>query len=601
MIPVFRKLTPAWLLVIAAATTAAVVAHVRLVYSVNGNVLFWSNPTSISIVINDAGSDDVTDLSDDIALRNSIDAWNRVTGTTSTLVENTSPAQQARTDWASSDLHTMWFDETDSSGYFPGFSGTVAVTPISFFTNGQIIDADVLFNGDDHLFTTTQQGGRFDIQDVATHELGHLLGLDHCSHAGATMFPYVDPSVILHRSLSADDVRGLRHMYPAGSYATISGTIQRLSDSSIVAGAIVVARDTAGRTVGSTLANASGVFTLQALSAGTYELYACPLDGPVTAANLTPGHTIHTDFQMTPIGTHVVTAGQALAIGARNVDGDTTLQLGLSFDDLPLRATTGTTTAHLLRGSGLTNTCTLTCPDPNITVTPTSWLGTTVFFNVTVPAGQPSGHADLLVTEIGGDRSVLTGALEITPPDPVVNNVVPAQGPKAGGTALTITGTGFLPGARVVIGDQIYVDGDVNGCRVDNSTQITLVTKVTVGGMHDVVVMDASGVEGRDVGAFWSQASPSIDTVFPVAGTSSGGSSITLTGNDFQAGCTVTIDGVNQPNVTFVSPSEVVIVTSAGVPGGPYVLTVTNPTTEQGSAAFTYIAQADPALASVTP
>ena len=86
-----------------------------------------------------------------------------------------------------------------------------------------------MFNGDDHQFTTSQAAGDFDVQDVVAHELGHLLGLNHSGWAGSTMFPYVDPSVILHRSLSEDEERGLRDAYPAVSLGRITGTIQRVS------------------------------------------------------------------------------------------------------------------------------------------------------------------------------------------------------------------------------------------------------------------------------------------------------------------------------------------------------------------------------------
>ena len=152
----------------------------------------------------------------------------------------------------------MLFDENNSSGFFPSGSGIVAVTPLTFFTTGQIIDADVLFNGSDFKFTTSSESFSFDVQDVATHELGHLLGLDHSGCAGSTMYPYVDPSVILHRSLSADEVRGIESAYPVSQMGSIKGSVRRAGPGTVVKGAWVGARDAQGRLVAGALSNKIG-------------------------------------------------------------------------------------------------------------------------------------------------------------------------------------------------------------------------------------------------------------------------------------------------------------------------------------------------------
>ena len=51
-------------------TAATVGAHVRLVYQANGAPLYWSNPGSLSLVINSDGSDDINDGSEATAIRN---------------------------------------------------------------------------------------------------------------------------------------------------------------------------------------------------------------------------------------------------------------------------------------------------------------------------------------------------------------------------------------------------------------------------------------------------------------------------------------------------------------------------------------------------
>ncbi|MDF1836808.1 MAG: IPT/TIG domain-containing protein [Planctomycetota bacterium] len=588
-------------LALAGALSVGVVAHVRLIYTGNGQELAWSNPANVSIVIQSVGSDDVMDSSDEMALRNSIDEWNSAGHSTAQLVENTSAGEQARTDWASDSIHLMTFDENNTSGFFPPGSGVVAITPLEFFTSGTIIDADVLFNGKDFRFTTDGTGGRFDIQDVATHELGHLLGLDHSGVAGATMYPYVDPTVILHRSLGMDDIHGLRDMYPSQTFASISGNLKRNADQTAVAGGYIVVRDSAGRTVGSALADEAGAFRVEALDAGTYSVWATPLDSPVSVSNLTAGHTIHTNFEAASLGQAVVNAAQNTAMGNTFVDGDVSLSLGRVADDYPLRVVENSTVSRLIRGSGLNAGSTLTSPGTGITITPTVWTGSAVQFNVTVPNGAPLGHLDLLVTDSFGNQDLLAGALEITPADPTVTNVVPSSGLGGGGYTVTLTGTGFRSGCRVVIGNQIYKEGAPGGCTLINSTEIQLTLASTVAGPHDVVVIDATGVEGRDINAFSAQANPSIATIFPAVGASAGGTEVTLTGENFVPGATLTINGVPQASVVATGPTTLTFETVAALPGGPHVVTLTNPGGDQASTAFLFSPEIDPVLSAVTP
>ena len=576
-------------------------AHVRLIYSGNGNALYWTAPQSISVVINSDGSDDLEDQTHVPALRNAVDAWNGVTGSRARLIENTSTQAQASRNWSSSQYHMMLFDEDNSSGFFPPGSGIVAVTPLTFFTTGQIIDADVLFNGGSFNFTTSSESGGFDVQDVATHELGHLLGLDHSGCAGATMYPYVDPTVILHRSLSADDARGIESVYPVSQKGSIKGSVRRAGPGSVVKGAWVGARDSQGRLVGAALTNSTGNFTLSSMPPGTYRVYATPLDYPVSASNLGAGRTIQTDFESTLSSTITVSGTSATNMGSLLVGDDTLLSLGRPSDDYPLRVSTGETTSLVVRGAGLGNGVTLEASDPSMVISNVVWLSSRVSFKLSVPLGSPLGHADLTVTDSGGQVSILSAALEVTPPDPSVTLVSPSSGSSAGSVGLTLIGTGFRAGARVVIGDQVYVDAQLGGCVVASDTSITLTTRASIPGLHDVTVIDASGVEGRRVGAYLAQATPVINSVFPSSGVSLGGTVLTLTGQNFVTGCQVEINGVNQPQVTVVGLSQMSVVTEVGVPGGPYNLSVISPSGQPANAGFSYVVNPDPLLQSVNP
>ncbi len=65
-------------------------------------------------------------------------------------------------------------------------------------------------------------------------------------------------------------------------------------------------------------------------------------------------------------------------------------------------------------------------------------------------------------------------------PAPTVSNVSPNRGPKTGGTPITITGTGFVPGAKVLIGQGTGPFGGIPAI-VETITP-TMITATTGGG-----------------------------------------------------------------------------------------------------------------------
>jgi Carboxypeptidase regulatory-like domain/Matrixin len=153
-----------------------------------------------------------------------------------------------------------------------------------------ITEADVVLNSQSPFATDGDPNAR-DIQDMLTHELGHALGLEHSPIAAATMYPFGVPGQTSARSLETDDLAGLRALYggdPQPGAGAIAGRVTTAAGTP-VCGAHVVATDADGIARVGALTEPDGSFTLPSLPAGDYQVYAEPLDGPVTPASFSGG------------------------------------------------------------------------------------------------------------------------------------------------------------------------------------------------------------------------------------------------------------------------------------------------------------------------
>jgi uncharacterized protein YcgI (DUF1989 family) len=91
----------------------------------------------------------------------------------------------------------------------------------------------VHFDDSEHLWAVGAVSGGFDVETVALHELGHILGLQHSDVVGSVMFASVSPN-FTKRTLTADDLAGIRQLYPTTVLPNGTFTIRQKSTNRFV-------------------------------------------------------------------------------------------------------------------------------------------------------------------------------------------------------------------------------------------------------------------------------------------------------------------------------------------------------------------------------
>lgn len=225
---------------------------------------------------------------------------------------------------------------------------TAAVTYWWYDGTGHLVDADIVFyDGGFKFFTgTTSCSNGIYVEDVATHEFGHALGLSHTSVSGATMVSSTGWCSQNWRTLEADDIAGIEALYPPGGSTTLpaapsglwaeasqsdpSGAIDLgWNDTSTNEDRFLVERTTDGGNwmqVASLGANVAH-YTNAGLSAGsvyTYRVRASNVAGFSGYSNSAQGST-DVSVATTP---PAVPDNPSPTNGATNVSTDTTLSWG---------------------------------------------------------------------------------------------------------------------------------------------------------------------------------------------------------------------------------------------------------------------------------
>lgn len=168
---------------------------------------------------------------------------------------------------------------------------------------------------------------------------------------------------------------------------------------------------------------------------------------------------------------------------------------------------------------------------------------------------------------------------------PTVTGIAPKEGASLGGTPVTISGANFAAGASVTLGGVAATNVVVAG-----STTITAVTGAHALGAADVVVTQG-GLSATLPAAFTyiKLPPPTVTSIFPYAGSSAGGTTVTITGTNFAPGATVAIGGAAATSVSVASMTSLTAVTGPRSTGAADVVVTVDGQTGALANAFTYV------------
>ena len=188
---------------LAAATVAAamVFSGDPMAYVASGPT--WSQPQT-PYYVNSANMD-LSGLSAETALRSGADAWQQQSG----AFRFTYSGLSSQT--------TTTYDGINLVVFRNASSGNAIATTYWWSSGTRIIDADMVFWDGAFRFFAGSSGcsAGFYIEDIAAHEFGHALGLGHSTSTSATMYPSVSSCNMGNRTLDADDIAGVRALYPS--------------------------------------------------------------------------------------------------------------------------------------------------------------------------------------------------------------------------------------------------------------------------------------------------------------------------------------------------------------------------------------------------
>jgi hypothetical protein len=283
----------------------------------------------------------------------------------------------------------------------------------------------------------------------------------------------------------------------------------------------------------------------------------------------------------------------AHAVGAVDVVVTTPQGSGTLADGYTYIAATPTVTSISPNSGSTAGGGSVTITGTNFTSTTSVTFGggaatsVTVVNDTTITAVTPAhaaGAVDVVITTPAGSGTATSGFTYIAPP--AVTSLSPTSGSTSGGTSVVITGTNFANTTAVNFGSSAAAS-----FTVDSATQITATSPAGSAGTVAVTVTSPLGTSATSsADEFTYVAAPTVTSISPTSGSTSGGTSVVITGTNFADATAVNFGSSAAASFTVDSTTQITAVAPAGSAGAVNITVTTAGGTSPTSSAdqFTY-------------
>jgi hypothetical protein len=203
-----------------------------------------------------------------------------------------------------------------------------------------------------------------------------------------------------------------------------------------------------------------------------------------------------------------------------------------------------------------------------------------------------------LLVATGGVATAASVSTSMRPtPDPVIADVAPAIGPKAGGASVTITGAHLLGVTSVRFGGTPGKHLDV-----ESDHKLTITTPAHAPGSYRVRLIAPGRSSARSFhSSYRFVTTPTVADVAPPVGLPAGGTSITITGHGFNDATGVRFDGVGGTDFDVLNNSTITVDAPAHLVGTVRVRVIKPGSSSERSDAAQYTYAAVPTVSALSP